>query len=117
MDKALYKLARFYGATDLYKSNIEGKRYTVVFDNKIIHFGSSEGKAYIDHFDDKKRRAWYSRHYEILNKEGKRVIHLKSSPSFWSARLLWVTLPEKHFLSLSLEQKKERFINIVNKNY
>lgn len=117
MEKALYKIARFYGATDLYKSPIEGKRYTVVFNNRIIHFGAEDGKTFIDHFDAKKRRAWYARHYEILDKNGRRVINLKTSPSFWSARLLWPTLPENHFLFLSLEQKKERFVSIVDKIY
>ena len=117
MDKALYMISKFYGATDLYKSNIDGKRYTVVFNNLRIHFGSADGEAYIDHFDNRKRREWYDKHYDLINKQGERVINFKTSPNFWCARLLWPILPENHFLGLSLEQKKKRFINIINKNY
>ena len=76
-------------ASDFGGSNRMSKRFYVVYDKKIIHFGSPKGKSYFDHQDEKKRDAWYARHSKILNKKGEAVIKLKTSPSFWSANLLW----------------------------
>jgi hypothetical protein len=65
------------------------KRYYVIYDGKKISFGSSMGKTYIDHNDDRKRKAWLARHSMIFNKHADRVIDLDTSPSYWSKRLLW----------------------------
>jgi hypothetical protein len=65
------------------------KRYYVIYEGKKISFGSSEGKTYIDHNDDKKRKAWIARHSMIFNKDADRVIDLDTSPSYGSKRLLW----------------------------
>ncbi len=77
------------GASDMGGSERKNKRFYVVYDNKIIHFGSPTGQSYVDHKDDKKRDAWYARHSKILNKDGQPVINLKASPSYWSAKILW----------------------------
>ena len=55
----------------------------------IINFGSDIGSTFIDHHDEKKRRAWQARHSKIKNKQGKYVYKLPSSPAFWSWHLLW----------------------------
>ena len=77
------------GASDFGTSNRMNKIFYVVYDNKIIHFGSPTAKTFLEHNDEKKRDAWYARHSKILNKDGQAVINLKSSASFWSARILW----------------------------
>ena len=81
--------AREYGATELGVSNVKGKRLYIVYNNKKINFGSDVGQTYIDHRDEKKRKAWKARHSKIQNKKGQYVYKLKTSPSFWSWHLLW----------------------------
>lgn len=45
------------------KSTRIGKRFMVTFANgKILHFGASNGKTYIDHGDKAKRSAYLARH-------------------------------------------------------
>lgn len=45
------------------KSTRKGKRLMAKFANgKVVHFGSSVGKAYIDHGDKSKRKAYLQRH-------------------------------------------------------
>ena len=77
------------GATDFGISKAKNKRYFVVYNNKIINFGSKDGFTFIDHKDEKKRKAWRARHIKIKNKQGEHVYKLKSSPSYWSWNLLW----------------------------
>lgn len=77
------------GATFFDLSDRKNKKYYVVYDGKQIHFGSKEGSTYLDHKDEKKREAWKARHSKILNKEGQKVITLKTSPSYWSDKILW----------------------------
>ena len=45
------------------KSTRKGKRFMATYANgKVIHFGSSVGKSYIDHGDKAKRKAYLERH-------------------------------------------------------
>lgn len=85
----LNKKAISLGATDFGRSKTVNKRFYVVYNGKTINFGSKFGKTFIDHEDSYKRSAWYARHSKILNKKGQNVINLKTSPSYWSANLLW----------------------------
>ena len=64
-------------------SNRKDKRYKVMYDNKVIHFGSREGRTYIDHGDDNKKKAWLARHSKLSNFDD------DTKPSFWSRWLLW----------------------------
>jgi len=81
--------ARQLGASEFGKSNRKDKRFYVVYNDKIIHFGSSTGSTFIDHKDEKKRQAWRARHSKIINKDGVPFYKIKSSPEFWSWNLLW----------------------------
>ena len=81
--------AKNLGASAFGVSKAKGKRYYVIYNNKIINFGSKTGSTFIDHRDQTKRRAWRARHSKIKNKQGKYVYKLPSSPSFWSWHLLW----------------------------
>jgi len=86
---ALYKKAISLGATDLGFSDRRDKRFYVIYGNKIIHFGSKNGKTYIDHHDEAKRTAWRSRHSKIVNSEGIPFYTIKTSPEFWNWNLTW----------------------------
>ena len=77
------------GASEIGFSKVKGKRLYVIYDNKKINFGSDVGSTFIDHNDDKKRKAWRARHSKIKNKGGQFAYKLKTSPSFWSYNLLW----------------------------
>ena len=82
--------ARRLGASEFGLSDRKDKRFYVVYDNKIIHFGLKHGHTFIDHHDKIKRDNWRKRHSKIKNKKGEYVYLLKSSPSFWSTCFLSV---------------------------
>ena len=76
--------AKSFGASETGFSKVKGY---VIYEK--INFGSNVGSTFIDHNDNKKRKAWRARHSKIKNKEGQFVYKLKTSPSFWSYNLLW----------------------------
>jgi len=73
-------------------SNTKGKRFAITVEGKTINFGlwpfSGEG-TFIDHGDTKIREAWYARHSKIKLKDGSMAINTKSSPDYYSSRILW----------------------------
>ena len=85
----LYDKAISLGASDFKHSRVKNKRFYVLYKGYKINFGSKNGKAFIDHHDKDIRKAWIARHSKIVNKDGKVVIRLKTSPSFWSYYILW----------------------------
>ena len=87
--KTLQQKAQRLGATELGVSPTRYKRLYVIYQNKIIHFGSKDGNTFIDHHDPKKRSAWIARHSKIKDKHGNFVILDKTSPSYWSRHILW----------------------------
>ena len=73
-------------------SSRKGKRFMITRPDGItIHFGAypftGEG-AYIDHDDDKIKKAWHARHKKIL-KDGKPAYKNKDSPEYYSWHILW----------------------------
>jgi hypothetical protein len=87
---SLRKRALELGATDFGESKRNGKRYYVVYDGEIIHFGSDRGSTFVDHKDENIKNAWLARHSQIKNRAGEFVINLKTSPAYWSHKILWV---------------------------
>lgn len=85
----LYNKAIKLGASDFGESKKKNKRFYVIYDGKIIHFGSKNGSTYYDHKDKIKRNNWVARHSMIKNKKGERVINNPNSASYWSHNLLW----------------------------
>jgi len=85
----LYNKALKLGASDFGKSKRKNKRFYVIYDGKIINFGSDVGHTYYDHHDEQKRKAWYARHSKIKDKNNKYVIKNPYSPSYWSSKILW----------------------------
>jgi len=53
--------------------------------HKTVHFGSKTGQTFIDHNDEKKKRAWVARHSYSM----KRANFNLDSPAMLSAILLW----------------------------
>jgi|LakMenE18May11ns_1017448.scaffolds.fasta_scaffold9902857_4 hypothetical protein len=85
----LYNKAIKLGASDFGESNKSNKRFFVIYDNHLIHFGSKTGSTFYDHGNKKLKINWYKRHSQIKNKQGETVINNPYSASFWSANLLW----------------------------
>jgi hypothetical protein len=85
----LYNKALKLGASDFGESKIKTKRFYVVYNDKVINFGSKNGSTFLDHKDKKKKDNWFKRHSKIKNKKGEFVINNKDSPSFWSNNILW----------------------------
>jgi hypothetical protein len=77
------------GAIDFGLSERKDKRFYVLYNGRVINFGSKHGQTFIDHGDTAIRYAWLSRHSKIKNKVGELVINLKTSPSYWSHNILW----------------------------
>ncbi len=86
--KELDKKAKKLNASSFGISKAKNKRFFVVYDKKIINFGSKIGKTFIDHHDENKRKAWKARHSMIL-KDGSPAYKNKHSASYWSWHILW----------------------------
>lgn len=76
------------GASDLGESSVKGKRLYVIYNGKRINFGSDVGQTYIDHGDNKKRKAWRARHSQIL-RGGYPAYKQKDSAAYWAWKILW----------------------------
>jgi len=83
------KLALSYGADDLYPSNRKNKKYAVLYNGKIIHYGDSRYQDYIDHKNNERKKQYLARATNIRNSNGKLTYLDKSSPNFWSVFTLW----------------------------
>jgi chromosome segregation ATPase len=72
-------------------SNRDGKRFKIIHNGRIVHFGlwpySGEG-AYIDHHNDDIKKAWQARH-EKIKKNGIYAYKTKGTPSYYAYHLLW----------------------------
>jgi len=73
-------------------SKAKNKRFSIISPNgKLINFGVwtySKHGTYIDHFNDKIRKAWQARHKKIL-KNGKPAYKNPESPEYYSYNILW----------------------------
>lgn len=76
-------------------SNRKGKRFMITINKDgqkyKIHFGSwpFTNGTFIDHFDEKKRKAWQARHKEIKLSTGEPAYLNELSPEYYSWNLLW----------------------------
>lgn len=84
-------------------------RLTVIFKGPdkttSLRFGSADGEAYVDHGDDKLKKAWIARH------GAKSSFDDPSSRSFWSRWILWnkESIPE----SVEKLRKRNRDVKII----
>lgn len=83
------------------KSTRKGKKYSVVYNGKIIHFGSIFHKqyrdstglglySYLDHNDLKRRQSYLTRSKGIRDKQGNLTYNNKNSPNYYSYHFLWM---------------------------
>jgi Family of unknown function (DUF5754) len=85
----LERKAIHFGATEFGKATTKDKRFYVIYGGKKINFGSTTNNTFIDHHDEKKRKAWRARHSMIKLKSGEFAYKNKNQPEFWSYHLLW----------------------------
>ena len=85
----LKKKARSLGGKNLKKSTRRGKKYSVEYLGKTIHFGSKGMSDFTIHKDKKRRDRYRARHSKILTKDGRLAYMLAQRPAFWSWNLLW----------------------------
>ena len=75
------------------KSTKTGKKMMVYVmkdgKKRLIHFGDSNMKDFTQHKDEARRKSYLARSGGIRNKEGKLTKNLKSSPNYWSRKVLW----------------------------
>jgi len=90
MIQRLQKKALTLGATDFGRSKVKDKKFYVIYNGRRINFGADGYSDFTKHKDVGRQRAYWSRHSKIKNKQGRRVINDKNSPSYWSSRLLWM---------------------------
>lgn len=85
----LQQRAMSLGATDFGRSRQKNKRFYVIYSGKKINFGLKGGKTFIDHRDEKKKKAWKARHSKIKLKDGTLAYKNPRQASYWSYRILW----------------------------
>lgn len=54
-----------------------------------VHFGQNGAEDYLDHRDPERRRRFLLRARGIRDGEGRLTRDRRSSPNFWSIRILW----------------------------
>ena len=85
----LRRRARALGATDFKKSTRVGKKYSVEYRGKTVHFGSRGMSDFTIHKDPVRRARYRARHRKILTKSGRPAYRVKGSPAYFSWNLLW----------------------------
>ena len=91
----------------LKKSGRKGKRLTLVKD-KPIHFGSDIGQTFIDHGDQKKKKAWIARHKNDKGYDD------KDAGIYYSRHILWGDHDNIFANINALNKKDDIHIKFVN---
>ena len=60
----------------------------VEYDNKKIHFGSTNTEHYLNHKDPVRRDKYLTKAKKISNKDGQLTHQIPSYPNYWSVKLL-----------------------------
>ena len=82
------------------KSNVRGKKYSVIYNNKLINFGDSNMAQYHDstglnlysyknHEDKKRRESYLKRAKNIRDKNGNLTYLNPNSANYYSINYLW----------------------------
>jgi hypothetical protein len=77
------------GATEFGPSKVKNKRFYVIYKGHRINFGSDTNNTFIDHGDEKLRKAWRARHSKIKLKDGRLAYTVPTQPEYYSWHLLW----------------------------
>lgn len=78
---------------ELQISQTKGKRFVLITkDGKKVNFGlwpfSGEG-SFLDHGDEKLKKAWRARHSKIKLKDGRFSYKVKNTPEYLAWNILW----------------------------
>ncbi len=71
------------------KSTRKDKKYMVLTDNGIVHFGQKGIKDFRQHGNKKKQKSYCNRAKGIKDKNGNLTYKNKNTANFWSRSLLW----------------------------
>jgi len=71
------------------KSTKKNKKYMVLTDKGIIHFGDTRFQNFRQHKDKVKQEAYCRRAKGIKNKNGKLTYKDKNSANYWSYHFTW----------------------------
>ena len=89
------KKARELGYNTVRKSTRKNKKYMIEVEDeetkksKLVHFGSTGYKDFLDHGDEKLRKYYRARHAGIRLKDGSPAYMKRGSPAFFSYYILW----------------------------
>ena len=86
--KKLQKKAKKLGADSLRYSKRKNYKYMIEYDDKKIHFGSTNTEDYITHKDPVRRDKYLTKAKKISNKDGQLTYQIPSYPNYWSVKLL-----------------------------
>lgn len=89
----------------LKKSNRKGKRFFIRMEDHGHHFGSDVGKTFIDHQDEKKKKAWEARH------KGDKNYNSFHSGIYHSRKLLWTKPTLKSAIKAYEKEHKVKLID------
>ena len=87
--EALRRRALNLGATEFGPSRSKNKKYYIIYENKRINFGAKGMSDFTIHKDKDRRDRYRARHGQIKLRDGRLAYKVKTSPAFWSWRLLW----------------------------
>ena len=90
---------------EISRSTRQDKRFMADFGKRVVHFGSKAGLTYIDHGDEKTKRAWEARHkvnegWQDYDTAGALAKHL-----LWNKRSMKAAVRD-----LNGRQKQYRFV-------
>ena len=85
----LEQKAKRLGATELRPSHRKGKKWAVLYEGKLIHFGAVGYEDFTQHGDPARRANYRRRHGAIRLRDGRLAHTVKTSPAYWSWELLW----------------------------
>ena len=86
--KKLQKKAKKLGASSLDYSKRKNYKYIIEYNNKKIHFGSTNTEDYLTHTDPVRRDKYLTKAKKISNKDGQLTYQIPSYPNYWSDKLL-----------------------------
>ena len=86
--KKLQKKAKRLCASSLDYSKRKNYKYIIEYDNKKIHFGSTNTEDFITHKDPVRRDKYLTKAKKISNKDGQLTYQTPSYPNYWSVKLL-----------------------------
>ena len=86
-------------------SNRPDKRLQAKFKNKTVHFGSKDGRTFIDHKDRKVKDAWIARHKVRENWGDLQTAGSLAKNILWNKTTMQASVDD-----LNRRQKKYRFV-------